>query len=172
MKINSYGQVSLTEKEIFEAIYTKTLDSLSDVYVDDKFISELFNKSNKDNYNEFDDLNFFVESSISQEEFDKLNQKNWFIPPDYKDFDIIEHLYNICPKENINRLSKELKLYEQYNLIDLLKFLKYLVDMMKTHKIPWGIGRGSSVSSYVLFLLEIHKIDSVKHRLDISEFLN
>lgn len=172
MKINSYGQVSLTEKEIFDALYTKTIENTSNIFVEDDKIAKIFNKSIKDNYEDFEILNIFNDLTISIEEFDKLNQSIWFYPNSYKNFDVKNYLYSICPENNKNRLEQELSLYEKYNLLDLLKFLKYLVDIMKTHNILWGIGRGSSVSSYVLFLLEIHKIDSIKHNLDISEFLN
>ena len=56
-------------------------------------------------------------------------------------------------------------------MIDLLCYLKYLVDTMREHNIVWGVGRGSSVASYCLYLLGVHKIDSIKYELDIREFL-
>jgi DNA polymerase III alpha subunit len=56
-------------------------------------------------------------------------------------------------------------------MLDLLRVLKYTVDTLKTNSIVWGVGRGSSVASYVLFLLGVHKIDSVKYNLDWREFL-
>jgi DNA polymerase III alpha subunit len=42
---------------------------------------------------------------------------------------------------------------------------------MRKNKIVWGVGRGSSVASYVLFLIGIHKVNSLKYNLDIKEFL-
>jgi DNA polymerase III alpha subunit len=42
---------------------------------------------------------------------------------------------------------------------------------MKERNIVWGVGRGSSVASYVLFLIGTHKVDSVKYELDFNEFL-
>jgi DNA polymerase III alpha subunit len=56
-------------------------------------------------------------------------------------------------------------------MLDLLRYLKYLVDTMRSKNILWGVGRGSSVASYCLYLLGIHKVDSVKYDLDIKEFL-
>jgi DNA polymerase III alpha subunit len=32
------------------------------------------------------------------------------------------------------------------------------------------VGRGSSVASYVLFLIGVHKIDPIKYELPIEEF--
>jgi DNA polymerase III alpha subunit len=56
-------------------------------------------------------------------------------------------------------------------LFDLLRYLKYLVDTLKSNNMIWGVGRGSSVASYVLYLLGVHKIDSMFYDLDITEFL-
>ena len=42
---------------------------------------------------------------------------------------------------------------------------------MRKNNIVWGVGRGSSVSSYVLFLMGVHKVDSMKYNLDIKDFL-
>ena len=118
MKINSYGQTSLTEKEIFDALYTKTIDTLLYVSVDDKNVSEKFNLSNKENFEDFHNLNFFTDLNISKEEFDKINQSEWFYLKSYKDFDITNYLYNICPDYNKNRLKQELILYEKNNLLE------------------------------------------------------
>jgi len=49
--------------------------------------------------------------------------------------------------------------------------LKYLVDVMKENHVIWGVGRGSSVASYVLYLLGVHRIDSIYYELDPAEFL-
>jgi DNA polymerase III alpha subunit len=69
------------------------------------------------------------------------------------------------------RVDEELELFIQHGMFDLLFYLKYLVDTMRENNIVWGVGRGSSVASYVLYLLGVHKIDSIKYELDIKEFL-
>ena len=99
-----------------------------------------------------------------------VNQENWFIPEEYKNIDIEEYLVNICPKENYDRLVKELEIYHKKNMIPVLKAIKYIVDTMENNNIVWGVGRGSSVASYVLFLLKVHRVDSVKYNLPIEEF--
>jgi DNA polymerase III alpha subunit len=86
--------------------------------------------------------------------------------------DLIQQLYGMCTTdEQRNRVSEELELFIQHGMLDLLYYLKYLVDTMREHKIVWGVGRGSSVASYCLYLIGIHKIDSLKYNLDIKEFL-
>jgi len=107
----------------------------------------------------------------SVEEFDQKNQTNWHMPEEYTKMDIEEFLVNQCPADNYQRLIDELQEYRSRNMLDLLRWLKYLVDTCRQHNIVWGVGRGSSVASYTLFLLGVHKIDSVKYNLDWHDFL-
>ena len=100
----------------------------------------------------------------------EINKDNWFMPNEYKNMDIESFLVDQCPKENYDRLVLELKEYQRRDLISLLRQMKYIVDTLRDNNIIWGVGRGSSVASYVLFLLGVHKIDSVKYNLPIEEF--
>lgn len=111
-------------------------------------------------------------NSISKEEFDHRNQTQWFMPREYKELDIAEHIVSLCKTEHeLQRVGQELLLYQERNLFDLLRYLKYLVDLMTEHRLIWGVGRGSSVASYVLYLLGVHKINSLYYDLDPQEFL-
>jgi DNA polymerase III alpha subunit len=100
----------------------------------------------------------------------QVDKNNWFIPNEYKQLDIESFLVTQCPEQNYTRLVEELALFEQNNMMPVLKTMKYVVDTLRKNNIVWGVGRGSSVSSYVLFLIGIHKIDSVKYDLPIDEF--
>ena len=100
----------------------------------------------------------------------QVDKSNWFIPNEYKQLDIEEFLVTQCPEQNYPRLIEELALFKQNNMIPVLKTMKYVVDTLRANNIVWGVGRGSSVSSYVLYLIGIHKIDSVKYALPIDEF--
>jgi len=109
---------------------------------------------------------------VSVPQFDYMNQQEWMMPAEYKQLDIAEHLLSLCATDaELQRVGQELLLYNDRNLFDLLRYLKYLVDTMKEHNIIWGVGRGSSVASYVLYLLGVHKIDSMYYDLDPEEFL-
>ena len=93
------------------------------------------------------------------------------MPKDYCP-DLLELLYGMCTtQQQTDRVTQELELFVQHNMMDLLHYLKYLVDTLRENKIVWGVGRGSSVASYVLYLIGVHKIDSIKYELDINEFL-
>lgn len=172
MRINNFGQVIINEDEAIEALYTKKIDSLDNVYLDSDSAIEQFNHARQINADTFANLIKLLEPTISIEEFDKTNQDYWFMPEEYKNYDIAGWLYTQCQTvEQKDRVTNELELFVQHNMITLLKYLKYLVDTMRDNNIVWGVGRGSSVASYVLYLIGVHKIDSIKYNLDIKEFL-
>jgi DNA polymerase III alpha subunit len=170
MEINDYGAVFLTPEELFENIYTNKIKNFKNIYLDQKTV-ERFNAAKNTNKDNFDFLSTYTDSELSVEEFDLVNQRDWFMPTEYKTLDIEAFLVNQCPKENYERLIEEIELFRQHNMTDLLRYLKYLVDTMREHNIVWGVGRGSSVASYCLYLIGVHKIDSIKYNLDIKEFL-
>lgn len=106
------------------------------------------------------------------EEWDHRCQANWYMPQEYKDLDIAAHVLNLCNSDaELQRCGRELMLFQERNLFDLLRYLKYLVDTMQNNNLIWGVGRGSSVASYVLFKLGVHRIDSMFYELDPTEFL-
>ena len=101
----------------------------------------------------------------------QIDPTNWFIPYEYKTMDIVDWLYQRCPTPEVReRVVEELRLFAKHDMIPVLKTMKYVVDTLRTNNIVWGVGRGSSVASYVLFMIGVHKIDSVKYKLPINEF--
>lgn len=117
-------------------------------------------------------IQYIADDSMSVEEFDALAQSNWLMPQQYKDMDIVVWiLYQCTTDEQRQRVGQELLLYVERDLIPLLQYMKYLVDTMRKNNIMWGVGRGSSVASYVLYLIGVHRIDSMYYDLDINEFL-
>jgi len=114
----------------------------------------------------------YTEPSLSVEEFDRQQQANWLMPQKYKDLDIAEWVLDQCTTDaQRQRVGEELLLYLDRDLFPLLQYLKYLVDTLRQNNLVWGVGRGSSVASYVLFLIGVHRIDSMYYDLDIGEFL-
>jgi DNA polymerase III alpha subunit len=109
---------------------------------------------------------------ITVEQFDNQMQSNWLMPEQYKTMDIAQYVLNQCQDEaELQRAGEELLLFQERDMFVLLRYLKYLVDTMRENNIVWGVGRGSSVASFVLFLLGIHRINSLYYDLSIDEFL-
>ena len=71
----------------------------------------------------------------------------------------------------ISRLENELELFYECNLNFLLRTSIYIVDSFIEREVVWGVGRGSSCASYILYLIGVHDIDSVKYELDPTDFL-
>jgi DNA polymerase III alpha subunit len=174
MRSDNYGQIILNTDDAFEALYSGKIKSLNKILFEDTEEIKQFNTAIKENFENTPLLKIFQEPSDfeSIEMFDEANQCTWFMPEEYRDFPIVDWLYSQCTTEEQKaRVDEELILFIQHGMFDLLFYLKYLIDTMREHKIVWGVGRGSSVASYVLYLLGIHKIDSIKYKLDIKEFL-
>jgi DNA polymerase III alpha subunit len=162
---DKFGNPIYQDKDIIDLIY-KGLE-INDAIVEPNENIAKFEEHSGIKLKQFDTS---IES-INIEEFDFICQQDWFIPEEYKNMDIEGLLVHICPKENYQRLIDELQEYRERNLLPLLRVLKYLVDTFRKSNVLWGVGRGSSVASYVLYLLEVHRIDSVKYNLDWREFL-
>ena len=94
------------------------------------------------------------------------------MPEHYKELDIVRFINNReLTYQERDRVHLEIEMYRERGMIPVLRFLVYLVDLCKENNIVLGVGRGSSVASYVLYLLGVHRVNSIKYDLDIKEFL-
>ena len=169
MKYDQYGQTYTTSNELCDLLYKNPTLDISLFQVED---SIEYNRSVAELHAELDLLDSYHSINQTVEEFDQVLQSNWRMPQEYKEIDIAAYVLGLCREEHeLQRVGEELILYQERNLFDLLRYLKYLVDTLRKNNIVWGIGRGSSVASYVLFLIGVHKIDSLYYNLNIDEFL-
>lgn len=172
MKLTKFKETIVNEDDVVAAIYSGKFTDFPSLLLDDADLVKQFNDAVAENAEHIQKLELYQESQETQAEFDARNQNSWFMPEEYRTYDIVDWLYCKCRSvEEKTRVTEELKLFAQHNMIYLLKYIKYLVDTMRKNNIVWGVGRGSSVASYVLYLIGIHKIDSIKYGLDIKEFL-
>lgn len=102
---------------------------------------------------------------------DNSNQQIWFMPKSYKEINIEKYFEKFITEFNKERILLELNLYKKNNYYDLLRYLIFLVDVMKANNIIWGVGRGSSCASYLLYLIELHDVDCIKYDISIDDFL-
>jgi DNA polymerase III alpha subunit len=85
---------------------------------------------------------------------------------------LVEFLYGQCTTdEQRDRVSQELELFISNGMYDVLHVMKYVVDTLRANNVVWGVGRGSSVASFCLFLIGVHKINPLLYALDHREFL-
>jgi hypothetical protein len=172
MKQDKFGQMIFAEDDVVDLVMQgRDIDSMSNMLVDSTINLEktallLDCVPALINYDTLGDL------SESIEDFDRRLQQTWHMPQQYKDMDIAQYILDLCKTDaELQRCGQELLMYQERDLFDLLRFLKYLVDTMTNNRVIWGVGRGSSVASYVLYKLGVHRIDSVFYDLDPHEFL-
>lgn len=141
-----------------------------------------------------DALNFEVENFNKLHPSLKINVKEslnvldqtWNIPPEYKKINIGKYVSEKFSEEldkhkdfsekditqRIERIEQEVSKYKEYDMMMVLRTMIYIVDVFKKYNVVWGTGRGSSCSSYILYLIGLHNVDSVKYELNLSEFFN
>lgn len=168
MRLDKYSNPVFNEQDLFDALYKGYQFS-----VDDTMLVE-----RTDSIKQLEtELGFkFLEpyeTHFEIKDYDSACQSNWFMPDEYKSLDIEAWLFEQAPPwdPEHSRIKEELEAYKARNMLDLLRWLKYFVDTCSKEGIVWGLGRGSSVASYILYLIGVHNIDSIKYNLDWQEFL-
>ena len=169
MKQNKFGELIFTETDVIDLVMQgRELSVLDGMIVDDTVnlsgMAEWLDPVPNLQQQRF--------HTVTVPEWHRQQQANWHMPQKYKQLDIAAHVLGLCTSEaELQRCGQELLLYQERDLFDLLQYLKYLVDVMTENNIIWGVGRGSSVASYVLYKLGVHRIDSMFYNLDVHEFL-
>jgi DNA polymerase III alpha subunit len=167
MHTDNHGQIVYNESDIIDQLMSDPSTVLDDCLVDFEVSQRTFQELEIPHT-----FRVYAASDLSTAQFDKQQQGRYHMPHEYSTLDIAEYLLSKCTtQEQQVRVGQELLLYLERDAFSLLQYLKYLVDTMRKHNVVWGVGRGSSVASYVLYLLGVHRIDSIHYDLDITEFL-
>ena len=167
-KINDHGDVIFSEEDVIDLLYTDPDFDISKLYFDS---IDKYSESLKELGIDLPVINTVPKRS-SPTEFDKQNCDNWHMPDKYYQINVLQWLLDKCQNdEEKMRVQMEYDLFEKKNFIRVLQFLIYFVDTLRANNMVWGVGRGSSVASYVLYLIGVHRIDSIQFDLDWREFL-
>ena len=161
------GDSTVDSKEIVNTL-------LSGLPVEGLFVDELTDEIRQYNHNTYED-----HKKIGIKTETRPLNHDWNIPADYLKMNVLEYLltktdFDIQSEDaelRSNRIIDELELYKELGLMDVLRVLIFIINTLNHNKVMWGVGRGSSVSSYVLYLIGVHDIDSVRYELDVTDFL-
>ena len=152
----------------------KIIDYLFRIKDPSKLFVTSINQDIKD-YNQVTDKKLSVKTKSVQE-----FPPQWNIPDKYINLNMDEYQISLAElidpndklyQQRIERLSKEIWMFNQLNLDIVLKTLVFIIDTMIEKNVVWGVGRGSSCSSYLLFLMGLHCVDPVLYDIDINDFL-
>lgn len=141
--------------------------------LDKLFVTELTEEISQ--LNELSDQKIEIKSDLDQSKF----PLEWTLPDHYKYLNLDEYLFGLVNKIEkdsfydirLNRLSEEIWLFKERGLEPILRVLIYVIDIMKQKNVVWGVGRGSSCSSYLLYLLDLHDIDPVRYGIEVTDFI-
>jgi DNA polymerase III alpha subunit len=168
---NQYGEPILSAEQLRELLLQEK--NINHVVVGDSEEIALYNKYKADlleNPAEFYTANTDV--TMPYDDFHMLRSDQWTFPVEYQKIDMLAWLLNkVSTDVERERVLMEYKMYEERELIMILKLFLYLITFLKDNNYIRGIGRGSSVSSYILYLIGVHKVDSIKYSLPITDFL-
>lgn len=177
MNYDQYGQSWTTCEELFTLLYQDPKLEL------DRFCLKFggghhsdaitrYNNAVDYLYADLPKLKTTREIDIPVDEFDQQQQSQWYMPEEYRSMDIAKWILDQCTTDaELQRCGEELLLYQERDAFVLLQYMKYLVDAMRANNVVWGVGRGSSVASFVLYKIGVHKINSLYYDLDPREFL-
>ena len=168
IKINDYGDCTFTEQDAIDLLYNNPEFDISKLFFNDigKYTSSL-----KELGLDLPTINT-LPSRDSLSEFDNKNINDWHMPEKYYQINVLQWLLDKCQNdEEKMRVQTEYSLFEKKKFVRVLQFLIYFVDTLRANNVVWGVGRGSSVASFCLFLIGVHKINPLLYNLDITEFL-
>ena len=167
-RVDPWGRTIVDYETVQELLLGGT--ALDDILVDDDLKIAAFNallhQRGKDKFA----LKKAEVPNHTPEEEHRLRTEDWTLS--LPGIDIREFVLSLCETDaQRERVNEEMDLYEAKDLLPILQVMILLVDHFRQNNIVWGVGRGSSVASYVLFLLGVHKIDAMKFGLSIKDFL-
>lgn len=113
------------------------------------------------------------------EDLDLLSKPNWILPKEFLNLDLKKYVQNIIDSlpEDIKelgeiRLNNEYEDFKRRNLEDFLRTIIYILSVFRKKNVVWGVGRGSSCASYLLFKIGLHSVDSLKYNIPLTEFFH
>jgi hypothetical protein len=105
-----------------------------------------------------------------------LKTYDWTIPKRFLQLDITDLCSDALVEQQLvtpeytNRLIWELQRMEEKEMFPFVRCLLYVTYQFKEKGVVWGVGRGSSCASLVMFLLDINRVDPVKYDIPAEEF--
>jgi len=167
MRVDKHSRQILSEQDLCNLYMSDPTRVIRNALVETTIhFSDILGVNNVPSFTEY------KSDTLSTTEFDTMSQNNWNMPVEYQELDIAKFVLDQCKtEEELQRAGTELLMFQEREMFQLLRYLKYLVDTMRNNNVIWGVGRGSSVSSYVLYLIGVHRINSLFYDLSIDEFL-
>lgn len=126
-------------------------------------------------YNRFADRPIDVKTKL---DISQIDPDQWNIPDSYNQIELESYFENKLSEwtgydyeRRKLRVEHELAAFRATDQEIVLRLMIYIVDTLMENDCVWGIGRGSSVSCFLLYLIGVHDIDSVEFDLSFKDFM-
>jgi len=108
----------------------------------------------------------------------------WQLPEEYQNLDLQEYMAKQfeknCPasytpemvEKALDRIVDELQEVEARGMVQFMQTVIYIIDQLRENNVLWGVGRGSSCASYLLYLIGLHVVDCVVLDVPADEFFH
>lgn len=109
----------------------------------------------------------------------------WILPQKYLSIDLWDYIITVFDsrlpdfkytelelQEATRRIEAELLEVHARGMSEFMKTIIYVLDVFRAKNVIWGVGRGSSCASYLLFILGLHVVDCVKLQVPMEEFFH
>lgn len=159
VQFDSRGLAQLSDQGIIELAYQ------------DKINGSLFEWQDKTSQQQFDQVCKYLDCWPVAQSNGLVENRDWFTPIEYQTIDLRNYVLARCKnQQQKDRATFELDKIEQLGVQHIFLHLIYLVNLWRSKNRVWGIGRGSSVSCFVLYAIGLNKINPLDYDLDYREF--
>jgi len=166
---NDHGDCVYDEQSIIEYLYQNPTADISQLYIEN---TEQYLAALQELGIDLPVIQREPKHNEKPADMDLRLQSHWHMPDNYGQMDVLEYLLERCQSDQEReRVRVEYELFQKKNFTKVLQFLIYFVDTLRANNVVWGVGRGSSVASFCLFLIGVHKINPLLYNLDHREFL-
>lgn len=102
---------------------------------------------------------------------------SWNLPEEWAAIDLDAYFDGLLRSTRADeryraRVLAELKQVRERGLENLIRTIAYVVARFRAEGQVWGVGRGSSCASLLLFLLGLHQVDPIKYQIPLDEFFH
>lgn len=157
--IDHQGVVHMTDQGVIELAYADLLEG------------NMFEWQNPHSKQTYTQVSEYLDAWPAHIHEPDPHNRSWFTPAPYDSIDLRSYIMQRCANvEQTHRADQELRIIEHLQVTHIFTHLIYLVDTWRSQGLVWGVGRGSSVSSFVLYVIGINRINPLDYDLSMWEF--
>jgi len=152
-----------------------------DMALDDKDFSHLITVPHPDiakyhlDHNTINDARQWTDDGVPKGP--SQNTYEWTYPESYKKLDVEEYCLDMMivlgldeSLEYVDRMSIELQKIQEKEMEPFIRCMIWITDVFRKNNMVWGLGRGSSCASLIMYIIGVNKVDPIRYDIPMEEF--